>query len=132
YGYMQVTQVFDRPASQVFYSVAGRLLFIEIFNPQLRKSIELLFVGWQLTPVPLPDKSPDIRISFFCGDKQPDIPNNLDQFEIAGGGQCYTRGGELYLELRGALVHLRETSPVAVDIGIAELPGPNDPLLPTS
>jgi len=127
---MEVTQVFDRPASQAFYSVAGRLLFIEGFN-QLRNPIELLFAGWQLTPVSSPDKSPDIRINFFCGDKQPDIPDNLNQFEIAGGGQCYTGGGELYLELQGALVHLRETSPVAVDVWIAELPGPNDPLLPT-
>src|SRR5215813_6059654 len=128
---MEVTQVFDRPASQAFYSVAGRLLFIESFNLQLRNSIELLFSGWQLTPVSSPDKSPDIRINFFCSDKQPDIPDNLNQFEIAGGGQCYTGSGELYLELQGALVHLRETSAVAVDVWIAELPGPNDPLLPT-
>jgi len=128
---MEVIQVFDRPASRAFYSVAGRLLFVESFNLQLCKSIELLFAGWQLTPVSLPDKSPDIRISFFGADKQPDIPDNLDQFEIAGGGQCFTGDGELYLALRGALLHLRETRPVAVDVWIAELPGPNDPLLPT-
>jgi len=128
---MEVTQVFDRPASRAFYSVAGRLLFVESLNLQLRNSIELLFSGWQLTPVSQPDKSPDIRISFFCGDKQPDIPNNLNQFEIAGGGQCCTGDGELYLALRGALLHLRETRPVEVDVWIVDLPGPNDPLLPT-
>jgi hypothetical protein len=127
---MQVTQVFNRPASQAF-SVAGRLLFIESFNPQLGKPIELLFAGWQLTPVPLPDRSPDIRINFFCCDKQPDIPDKLNKFEIADGGQCYTGSGELYLALRGALIRLKETSPVAVDVWIAELPAPNDPLLPT-
>jgi hypothetical protein len=127
---MQVTQVFNRPASQAF-SVAGRLLFIESFNLKLRNSIELLFAGWQLTPVPFADKSPDIRINFFCGDKQPDIPDNLNQFEIAGGGQCYTGDGELYLALRGALIRLKETSPVAVDVWIADLPDPNGPLLPT-
>lgn len=128
---MQVNQVFDRPASQAFYSVAGRLLFIESFDQELRNLIELLFAGWQLTPVPPPDRSPDIRISFFCGDQQPDIPDNLNQFEIARGGQCYTGGGELYLELQGSLVHLRETRPVAVDVFVAELPDPNDPLLAT-
>jgi len=127
---MQVTQVFSRPASQAF-SVAGRLLFIDSFDFQLRKSIELLFAGWQLTPVPTPDRCPDIRITFFCGDQQPNIPRNLDQFEIAGSGRCYTGDGELYLTLRGALIRLRETSPVAVDVWIADLPGPNDPLLPT-
>src|SRR5215510_14632267 len=128
---MEVNQVFNRLASQAFYSVAGRLLFIEIFNQQLRDLIELLFAGWQLTPVSRPDRSPDLRISFFYGDKQPDIPDNLNQFEIARGGQCFTGGGELYLELQGSLVHLRETQRVAVDVWIAELPGPNDPLLPT-
>jgi hypothetical protein len=91
----------------------------------------LLFAGWQLTPVSLPDKSPDIRISFFHGDQQPDIPDNLNQFEIARGGQCFTGSGELYLELQGSLVHLREIQPVAVDVWIAELPGSNDPLLAT-
>src|ERR1051326_4886513 len=96
---MQVTQVFDRPVSQAF-SVAGRFLFIESFNLQLRNSIELLFAGWQLTPGSLSDRSPDIRINFFCGDKQPNIPSNLNQFEIADGGQCYTGDGELYLALR--------------------------------
>lgn len=128
---MEVTQVFDRPASRAFYSVAGRLLFIESFNSNLRNLIELLFAGWQLTPVSSPERSADLRISFFYGDKQPDIPDNLNQFEVARGGQCYTGGGELYLALQGSLVHLRETRPVAVDVWIAELPGPNDPLLAT-
>src|ERR1051326_2126395 len=125
---MQVTQVFNRPASQAF-SVAGRLLFIESFNLKLHNSIELLFAGWQLTPVPFADKSPDIRINFFCGDKKPDIPDNLNQFEIAGGGQGYTADGVLCLALRGSLRHLKETSPVAVEVWIAALPDPTGPLL---
>ena len=125
---MEVNQVFDRPVSRALYSVAGRLLFIESFDHQLRNLIELLFAGWQLTPVSLPDRSPDLRISFFYGARQPDIPDNLNQFEIAGGGRCYTGAGELYVALQGSLVHLRETQPVAVDVWLAEL---NDPLLAT-
>jgi len=125
---MEVIQVLDRPASRAFYTVAGRLLFIQSFNLKLRNSIELLFAGWQLTPVSLPDRSPDICISFFCGDKQPDIPDNLNQFEIAGGGQCYTSEDELYLVLQDSLVHLSGTETVAVDVWFAELPGPNEPL----
>lgn len=126
---MEVTQVLNRPASQ-FYAVAGRLLFVECFNSQLRSLIEPLFAGWQLTPVS-PTDSPDIRISFFCGDRQPDIPDHLNQFEIAGGGQCYTSGGELYLALDDALLHLRESEPVVVDVWFTEVPGPNDPRLAT-
>jgi hypothetical protein len=126
---MEVNQVFARPASQAFYAVAGRLLFIQTFNNQLRNLIELLFAGWQLTPVSLPDRSPDLRISFFYGDKQPAIPEHLNRFEIAQGGHCYTGDNELFLALQGALVHLRETQPVAVDVFVAELP--KDPVLAT-
>jgi len=128
---MKVIQVDNRPASQALYTVAGRLLFTESFNDQLRNLIEVLFDGWQLTPVSSTDKDPDIRINFFCGDKHPRIPDNLNQFEIAGGGQCYTGGGELYLALQDSLVHLKESQPVAVDVWFAELPGPRDPLLAT-
>ena len=128
---MEVIQVDNRPASHALYTVAGRLLFTENFDRQLRNQIELLFTGWQLTPVSLTDRPPDIRIRFFCGERQPGIPDNLDQFEIAGGGQCYTGRGELYLALHDSLVHLKETKPVTVDVWFAELPDPNDPLLAT-
>jgi hypothetical protein len=124
---MEVNYGNERPASQALM-VAGRLLFAENFNVQLRKLIELLFAGWQLTPASLTERSPDIRIRFFCGDRQPDIPDKLNQFEVAGGGQCYTSDGELYLVLRDSLLHLRETRPVTVDVWFSELPGPNDPL----
>jgi hypothetical protein len=128
---MEVIQVDNRPASRTLYTVAGRSLFTASFNSQLRNLIEHLFSGWLLTPVAQIDRSPDIRISFFCGDRQPDIPDNLNQFEIAGGGKCYTGGGELYLRMQDALVHLKETHPVAVDVRFAQLPDPNEPLLAT-
>jgi len=125
---MQVNQVDIRPAPDALYTVAGRLLFTQSFNHQLRNLIGFLFAGWQLTPVSVTDRTPDIRISFFCGDRQPDIPDNLNQFEIAGGGQCYTGSGELYVALQDSRLHLKETKPLSVDVWFAELPGPNDPL----
>ena len=123
---MEVIQVFDRPASRAFYSVAGRLLSIESVNLELRNLIVDLFAGWQLTPVSLPDRSPDIRISFSL-ETQPGIPRHLDQFEIAEGGMCYTGGAELYLELGGALVHLESGN--SVNVSISELPRVGNALL---
>src|SRR6476659_4956139 len=117
---MQVNQVDIRPAPDALYTVAGRLLFTQSFNHQLRNLIGFLFAGWQLTPVSLTDRTPDIRISFFCGDRQPDIPDNLNQFEIAGGGQCYTGTGELYVALQDSLLRLKETKPLSVDVWFAE------------
>jgi hypothetical protein len=126
---MEVMQVSDRPAFQTLYSIAGRLLFVESHDLRLRSPIEQLFAGWQLTPVSFPDKPPDIRIKFFRAESLPEIRGALSQFEIADGGQCYTNGAELYLALRGALVHLQEVDPIAVDVSLLEVPGPRDPLL---
>ena len=126
---MAVFQVFDRPASQSFYTVAGRLLFVHSVEPQLRKLVVDLFAGWQLTPVSSPDRSPDIRIEFSCGDSQPVIPPNLDQFEIAEGGQCYTDRSDFYLALGSALVHLENDTPISVRVWFEELPEQRDPLL---
>ena len=119
---MEVIQVPDRPASQSFYAVAGRLLFIESFDLRLAKLIDPLFAGWQLAPVSFPDRSPDIRIEFFYDESVPLIPPNFDQFEIADGGQCYTDRGELYLTLGGALIHLENGAPVRVRLWFAENP----------
>ena len=122
---MEVIKVSDRPASQSFYEVAGRLLFIESFDRRLGNLIEQLFSGWQLAPVSFPDRSPDIRIQFFCG-ALPVIPEDLNRFEIAEGGQCYTDGANYYLALGNTMVHVQNGSP---GVWIRELPGPGDAVL---
>ena len=126
---MEVFQVSDRPASRDFYSVAGRLLFVESIDRELRNLIVELFSGWQLTPVPVPHRSPDIRISFSCGETPQEIPRDLNHFEIAEGGKCYTDGADFHLVLGNALVHLQHGSPVSVDVSLTELPGTGDPML---
>jgi hypothetical protein len=127
---MKVIRDFDRPAYQAFYSVAGRLLFVES-GLQLRNLIVPLFAGWQLTRIYNPDKSPDIRINFTCGLKPPELPHDLNQFEIAEGGRCGTRGGDLYLALHDSFMHLVGGTPVRVYISLAEVPGRRDPLVAT-
>jgi hypothetical protein len=122
---MKVIQVSDRPASQSFYEVAGRLLLIESLDLRLGDLIERLFNGWQLAPVSSPGRSPDIRIQFFCG-ALPEIPEHLKRFEIAEGGQCYTDGADYYLALGNAMVHVRNGS---AGVWISELPGQGDPRL---
>lgn len=128
---MEVIQVSDRPASHAFYAVAGRLLFVESLDFRLRNLVELLFSGWQLTPVPFPDRSPDIRITFSCGKTPLVPPRHLNQFEIAEGGRCYTDGADFYLALRDSVVHLVNGTPITVDVSLAQLPDENDPLLAT-
>ena len=127
---MEVIQVPNRPAFRAFYSVAGRLLFVESCDYGLSDLLEPLFAGWQLTPVTLPDKASDVQISFSYGGEQlPPIPAGFVQFEIAEGGQCYTDGAALFLKLRGALLQLEPGNPVAVSVSLERLPDPGDPLL---
>lgn len=128
---MKVIQVSDRPASHAFYEVAGRLLFVKTIDVRLRSLIELLFNGWQLTLVPSPDRSPDIRIYFSCGQTPLEPPRHLNQFEIAEGGRCYTDGAEFYLALRDAVVRLKGRTPITVRVSLTEVPHPEDPLLAT-
>jgi len=126
---MEVIQVPDRPASQRFYAIAGRLLFIESNDLGSCSLIETLFAGWQLTPVGFPDRSPDIRIEFSCGDSLPQIPPNFEQFEIADGGQCYAGGDEFYIATGDSLMHLANGAPVCVRVWFEEVPVLRDPLL---
>jgi hypothetical protein len=125
---MEVIRVPDRPASPRLYAVAGRLLFVESSDLRFDVLIERLFAGWQLTPVPDTGQAPDIRISFRCGLTPPEIPRNIDQFEIAEGGKCFTDGANYYLAVGDALLRLENGSPVTVSLWFSELPVADDPL----
>ncbi|HEX6650151.1 MAG TPA: hypothetical protein VF075_11440 [Pyrinomonadaceae bacterium] len=126
---MKTIQVLDRPASQSFYEVAGRLLFIENIDLRLGNLIERLCAGWQLTRVSSHENSADIQIEFFCGGPLPEVPRDLNEFEIAQGGKCYTVSDDLYLTLGDSLLHLQNGNVVTVKIWIEKVPGPSDPTL---
>ena len=119
---MKAIQVLDRPASQSFYAVAGRFLFIQNSDLELATRIGRLFAGWQLTPLSSLERNPDIKISFTSGDLPP-VPPGLSQFEVAEGGRCYTSGDEYYLQFERSLLKLEESNPVFVSVFISD---PND------
>src|SRR5215213_2463859 len=122
---MEGIEVFDRPARQSFYEVAGRLLFTDCFDRELALLIERLFAGWQLTPVSFPGRNPDVKITFERGESLPDIPAGLQQFEIAQGGRCHTAGDHYYLQFENSLLHLAHGDPVSVRVWM--IPGAADP-----
>src|SRR6185503_10366241 len=78
---------------------------------------------------PEPHRSPDIRISFFCGETPHKVRSDLNYFEVADGGKCYTDGADFYLVLGKALIHLQNSAPVTVDVSFSDLPVARDPML---
>lgn len=115
---MNVIQVLDRPASQSFYAVAGRLLFVQSLDRDLATLIERLFAGWQLTPVTLPARNPDIKITFERG-KLPPVPAGLTEFEVAEGGRCYSARDGYSLRFENSLLRLQEGNPIEIGISIS-------------
>lgn len=119
---MQVNQVFDRPASRSFYTVAGRFLFVETIDLRLAQLLAGLFAGWQLTPVSSPANHGEIEIRFSSGGPAPEIPPTLNQFAIADGGHCYAGPDGYYLKFDNSLLRLRQSVPVRVDVWVRETP----------
>src|SRR5689334_11467619 len=113
---MKGIQVLDRPASQSFYAVAGRLLFVETLDRDLAEQIERVFSGWQLTPLSSSERTPEIRIVFSRCETLPAAPGGLTQFEVASGGRCYVAEDEYYLTFEQSMLHLKAGSPVFVSV----------------
>src|SRR5687768_12865396 len=123
---MEVIQVFDRPASRSFYAVAGRFLFFEADDLRLAQLVQQLFAGWQLTPTLPPPRDAEIEIKFFGEEPGPEIPPNLNHFDIAEGGQCYSESNGYYLRFGNSLLRLRQGVPVRVDVWVKQIPDAAD------
>lgn len=119
---MEVIQVFDRPASQRFYTVAGRFLFIEAGDLRLAQLVQQLFAGWQLTPISPPSREADIELKFFCDEPRPEIPPNLNRFDIAEGGRYYAGANGCFLQFDNSLMRLRQDGPVQVEVWFTRIP----------
>jgi hypothetical protein len=119
---MEVIEVFDRPASRSFYTVAGRFLFVEAVDLRLAQLVQQLFAGWQLTPISPPQREAEVEIKFFADEKGPEISPNLNQFDTAEGGRCYTEADAYYLQFGNSLMRLRHDVPVQIDVWLKQIP----------
>ncbi len=123
---MEVIQVFDRPASRSFYTVAGRFLFVEAVDLRLASLVQQLFAGWQLTRISPPPREAEIEIKFFGEepgpDMRPEISSPMEEFEIAEGGRCYTFANGYYLQFGNSLMRLHQDLAVRVGIWFKQVP----------
>jgi hypothetical protein len=119
---MEVVKDFDRPAFQRFYTVAGRLLFIRSSEQRLAKLVDQLFAGWLLRPVGFSEKQPDVTITICSVASLPPAPPDLEHFEIAEGGHCYTDGDACYLDLGNCLMRVGGPAAMSVELWLSQVP----------
>ncbi|MEO8436057.1 MAG: hypothetical protein ABI596_14245 [Pyrinomonadaceae bacterium] len=98
------------------YQVAGQSIVVETQDTWAAKVIEELFAGWYLTPagVAKADSSPAIVIRSSVS--PPRVPGNWPQFEIAGGGTCFTDGKSSHIDIEGSIVAIGKPGHAAVEV----------------
>ena len=116
----------------MIYRVAAQTIVVEAQDNWAAKAIEKLFAGWYLTPdTATPHVSLDASLSpaivIRSSIKPPEIPRGWPQFEIAGGGTCFTEGQTSYIDLEGSIVAIGKPRQAAVEVwtnGMLEIQSP--------
>ena len=102
-------------AHRTLYRVAGESLLVEAQDPWSAAAIDALFAGWYLQPSDGTNAVPSVPgIVMSSGVSPSPIPRGLDQFEVAGGGTCYTDGETSYVDIDGSVVAIGQ--PGAIEI----------------
>jgi len=96
-------------AQRMIYRIAGKTIVVDAQDAWSAKVIEKFFAGSYLTRDTTsqhdslhPSATPDLVISDKI--KPPEIPHGWPQFEVAGGGTCFTDGITSYIDIEGSVV----------------------------
>ena len=110
-----------RPATRMFYLVAGRTIAIEASDDFPQRAVSEILSGWFFTLVPPHIASePDAVVRIHCRLDPPAIPSDLSSFAITCGGVCSTDETTYYLTFDDAVVIFRSDSLVQVDLWIRQ------------
>ena len=110
-----------RPATKVYYSVAGRTVLIETYEEWTVRAVSLLFGGWFLSSIPMDAFSTtDVTIRVRAGVPGPFVPKGLNSFPITHGGTCYTDDQVYYLSLNDSLIVFGD-KPSEIDVWFKQL-----------
>ena len=112
----------DRPASEYYYAVAGRLLFVTVSDPRLSQTVSQLFTRWSLDLKVANGTEPDARIRIlFESCPLSVIPSDWPSFETAGNGRCYTNGDSFYLVFSNSVILVEPAETRSATVWIAAL-----------
>lgn len=126
---MQARQQSVRPASQSFYTAAGRFICVDAQDEWSARLFERFFAGWHLSPLhtdiaPLADSILKIR----CNGSPPSLPAGIDGFELASGGRCRTDGRTYYFEECGSLTVVHPGTPCTVEVWVGDTEWAREPV----
>ena len=94
-----------RPATKLFYSVAGRTVLINTYDDWSTTAVSRLLAGWFLTALPSQTQvSPAMSVSVRCGVAPPPVPVDYPHFEITNGGMCYTNNETYWVTFERSLI----------------------------
>lgn len=112
------------------YRVAGQSLVVEARDTWAANVIEKLFAGWYLTPEVEAREAPSApAIVIRSGLRPPQIPQGWQQFEIAGGGDCYTDGETSYISIEDSIIAIGKPGLAAAEVWINGAPEIHSPAL---
>ena len=112
----------------MIYRIAAQTIVVEAQDSWAAQAIEELFAGWYLTPdTTTAEESLPSAIVIRSMVAPPEIPRDWPQFEIAGGGTCFTDGKTSYINIEGSILAIGKLGHAAVEVwtnGMLEIQSP--------
>jgi ABC-type iron transport system FetAB ATPase subunit len=102
---------------RMFYRVAAQTIVVEAHDSWAAGIIKELFSGWYLTPLTARSElALSSAIVIRSSVRPPDIPRAWPEFEIAGGGVCFTEGETSYIDIEGSIIAIGKSGHAAVEV----------------
>lgn len=112
-AFYQATESTER----LIYRVAAQTIVVDAQDHWAARVIRELFSGWYLTPESRTrEVLPSPALVIGSSAKPPEIPRSWPQFEIAGGGRCFTEGETSYIDIDGSIVAIGQPGNNAVEV----------------
>lgn len=113
---------------RMIYRIATQTIVVEAQDSWAAQAIAQLFAGWYLAPVTATaEESLPSAIVIRSRVEPPQIPLDWPQFEIAGGGTCFTDGKTSYINIESSILAIGKLGHAAVEVwtnGMLEIQSP--------
>jgi hypothetical protein len=110
-----------RPAFVAYYTVAGRFICVESDDEHSIELFRRYFAGWHITPHEGESgRRADATIHVHAFVQAPEVPADLEPFDVAAGGICHTDGQTYFFIKHDSAVQVCAENPSRVEVWIGE------------